>query len=113
MSMTTERRGWRRLSAALVTLSLLLAGWTAVAATAARLGGFDSLLVVAPPRGFLERLPTDIAVTDGGRHHLVLRADRSDHAEALYAAGAMLVLPARRAGCLAILEGRKELPSSL
>lgn len=104
MSMTTDMRWARRIGTAVLTLFLVLCGWTAIAMTAARFGTFDTLMVVRPPSGFLEALPRDIGFADGGMHVLVLRSDRSDFARALYAAGAMLVLPARERGCLSLAE---------
>ena len=101
--MTTERRMARRAGAAVLTLVLILCGWTAIAVTAARFGSFQTLMVIAPPPGLLDALPRDIGFADGGRHMLVLRSDRTDFAKALYRAGARVVLPARESGCLATL----------
>src|SRR5688500_5685261 len=102
MSMTTKGSWAGRISAAALTPVLILCGWTAVALTAARFGSFQTLMVIAPPSGFLQALPHDIGFADGGRHVLVLRSDRPDFAKALYGAGAVIVLPTRERGCLAV-----------
>jgi hypothetical protein len=102
--MTIEGRWAGRIGAAALTLLLIICAWTVLAVTAARLGEFETLMVIAPPAEFLNSLPRDIAFADGGQHVLVLRSDRPDFAAELYAAGAALVLPARERGCLAILD---------
>ena len=102
--MTTDRRWARRVGAAALTIILILCAWTALAVTAARLGTFGTLMVIAPPPDLLGSLPGDIALADGGSHVLVLRSDRPDFAAALYAAGARIVLPAGDRGCIALLE---------
>jgi hypothetical protein len=101
--MTTDGRWARRIRATVLTLVFVVGAWTIIAVTAARLGKFETLMVIAPPAGFLSSLPRDIAFADGGRHVLVLRSDRPDFAAVLYMAGAALVLPAREMGCWAVL----------
>jgi hypothetical protein len=101
--MTTDGHWVRRNGAAVLTLLFVAGAWTIIAVTAARLGKFETLMVIGPPAGFLSALPRDIAFADGGRHVLVLRSDRPDFAAELYMAGAALVLPARERGCLAVL----------
>ena len=101
--MTTDGRWARRIGAAILTLVFVAGAWTIIAVTAARVGKFETLMVIAPPAGFLSALPRDIAFADGGRHVLVLRSDRPDFAAELYRVGAVLVLPAREMGCLAVL----------
>lgn len=115
--MTTERpapssraaseaaRAARAVRRAGLAFAAIVSGWLAVAAVAAALGRFDALAVPMAAEGFVARLPDGVALADARVGVLVLRGDGLD-AQALYAAGAWLVIPARARTCLVLAETR-------
>ncbi len=91
--MTTSAR-W------ILAVPLVALGWIAVLALVMRLGGdAPAALVIAPPQGFLARLPVGVAMTAQGPVSVTLQGGADLVAQA-YAAGAWLVLPAGLQGCL-------------
>jgi hypothetical protein len=92
--MTTDLGRW------LIAVPLVLAGWLAVLALVARLGGeAPALLVLFPPDGLIAALPAGVAVVDAGPVSLTLSGG-GDLAGQLYRLGAPLVLPAGLESCL-------------
>ncbi|MBS8228692.1 hypothetical protein DYI42_20900 [Vannielia litorea] len=57
-------------------------------------------VVMFPSEGFIAALPSDAAVISAGPATVTLKSDTPDFAARLYAAGALLVLPAGLTGCL-------------
>lgn len=82
-------------------LPVLVAGWIAVMAAVMLLSdAAPAAVVIAPPAGFIARLPEGTGIMAAGPLHLTLKNDAPGLARALYGAGAWLVLPAGLAGCL-------------
>jgi hypothetical protein len=92
--MTTDRR---RIALALPVVAL---AWIALLALVMRLSGeAPAALVILPPEGMLAALPSDVAVTSAGPFSVTVSGGAGLVAQ-LYAAGALLVLPAGLTGCL-------------
>lgn len=84
----------------LIAVPLVLAGWIAVLALVARMGGeAPALLVLFPPDSLIAALPDGVAVVDTGPVSLTVSGGK-DLAAQLYRLGAPLVLPAGLEGCL-------------
>jgi hypothetical protein len=47
-------------------------------------------------------LPEGVSILQWGRGYVVVTGERSDYVRALYGRGAILVLPLRKSGCLAL-----------
>ena len=60
-----------------------------------------SIVLVSDVR-MLASLPLDIKLVRGGKHTLILTSKKSGYVKDLYNAGAWLVLPSLRNGCLAL-----------
>jgi hypothetical protein len=87
----------RRLALA---LPAVLAGWIAVMAAVMLVSdAAPAAVVLFPARDILAREP-DAAVLARGRFWIVLQSGRPGFGRSLYAAGALLVLPAGLTGCL-------------
>ena len=56
------------------------------------------------PAGSIEpgSLPEGVSILRWGRSFAVVTSERSDYVRALYGKGALLVLPLRKSGCLAL-----------
>ena len=84
-----------------VILVGLIAGWYAAMASVMLLTeAAPAALAVAPDAGLLGRLGEKTNLLKGGRHVFVLTSDQPGYVRQLYSAGAWLVLPALRNGCL-------------
>ena len=57
-------------------------------------------LVIVSDTSILTSLSRDIKLVRSGEHTLVMTSDQPDYVSKLYAAGAWLVLPSLRNGCL-------------
>ena len=87
----------RRLALA---LPIVLLGWVAVMTVVMRFSDAAPAAVVPlPSQAFMEALPADVAILDI-TDIAVTFANRPNLAEALYQAGARIVLPAGLTGCL-------------
>ena len=89
----------------LAIISLLVVSWVALAAAAMGTGRIVTAAVPFPREGFLANLPDGVAVIGRTDSAILLRSDDPDYVRALYAAGARIVLPARRKTCLALQPG--------
>ncbi|MDS1136047.1 hypothetical protein [Nitratireductor indicus] len=65
-------------------------------------GQAPAALVVGPPAGSPANLPADVSILRWEGHYAVVVSDRPDYVRRLYASGALLVLPFRKNGCLAL-----------
>lgn len=87
----------RRLALA---LPVVLVAWIALLALVMRLSGqAPAALAILPPGGMLAALPPGAAVTSTGPYSVTVSGGAGLVAD-LYAAGALLVLPAGLTGCL-------------
>ena len=92
----------------LIALPLVFAGWIAVMAVVMRFSDVAPAAVVPfPPSGLVAALPDDAAILDLGPVSLTL-ANRAGLARDLYAAGAVLVLPAGLTGCLPLGDAQQK-----
>lgn len=83
-----------------LALPLVAVAWIALLALVMRLSGeAPAALVILPPEGMLAALPSDAAVTSAGPYSVTVKGGAELVAQ-LYAAGALLVLPAGLTGCL-------------
>lgn len=57
-------------------------------------------IVLFPSPNFVAHLPSDVAVVGAGSYWIAVRYDGPDLGKSLYAAGALLALPAGLPGCL-------------
>ena len=95
--MTTSLTRW------MSALALTALAWLALVALVTRFSDAAPLvLVVLPDDAFLAHLPPEMAIVSRSRLSITLRSDAPDIAGRLYAAGAMLVLPAGLKGCLGL-----------
>lgn len=84
----------------LLALPLAVAGWIGVLALVMRLGGdAPAALVILPPAGLVAALPDGASITALGPVSLTVKGG-AGLVPALYAAGALIVLPAGLTGCL-------------
>ena len=108
MSMTTESKAkephsFRRLTTATATIACILLAWfSATAAITLISGAAPFVKVIFPGQQFMNALPDDIYVLDWSGPNAILYSKKPDFVRDLYRAGALLVLPARRGGCLSI-----------
>ena len=87
----------RRLALA---LPVVLVAWIALLALVMRLSGqAPAALAILPPGGMLAAVPQGAAVTSAGPYSVTVSGGAGLVAD-LYAAGALLVLPAGLTGCL-------------
>jgi hypothetical protein len=91
------RRGLR----VLVILIGIVAGWIG---SMAAIMWFSEIapasIVLVSDINILGSLPPDIKIVRGGTYALILTSDKSGYVSDLYRAGAWLVLPSLRNGCL-------------
>ncbi len=85
-----------------VVASLLVGLNTMIAILFAATGQAPAALVVYPPGDYPAGLPDDVRILSWNGNVAVLTSDNSDYVRRLYAAGALLVLPVRKNGCLAL-----------
>ena len=85
-------------------LPAVFAGWLAIlVAVTAAFEPTNDVVVFGPPRRTLALLDgTDIRITDVRPHMTKLRGTEPGFVRALYANGAMLVLPVKSASCLGL-----------
>jgi hypothetical protein len=86
------------LGAALVPAGAFLLFALVFAAT----GEAPAALVLPPPAGGPGSLPEDVRVLSWSRGFAVVRSESRDYVRRLYGHGALLVLPVRGSGCLAL-----------
>ena len=102
----TTRPASARILRALGILIAVAIGWFAsMAAFMAVTEAAPAALVITPRAGFMQSAPEDTRVMRGGGMVTVVVSEETGYVQRLYAAGAWLVLPALRNGCLDI--GRK------
>jgi hypothetical protein len=81
----------------LAALPVIFLAWIALMALVMRFGEAPAALVLLPPPGFLRALPDEVTVSARGPWSVTLQGGS---VAGLYAAGALLVLPAGLTGCL-------------
>lgn len=97
--MTIDRRARFQQSAAV--MALLLMFWFAVTALMAfALGATQAATIIFPSKPLMNNLPDDVSVLRWDRATASVTSADPDFVRRLYGAGALLVLPARRAGCV-------------
>ncbi len=69
----------------------------------------EAVLVVTPGTGFAAALPVGAGILEWDGSLALLSAGREGLVADLYASGALLVLPARRSGCMEAVAGRRDL----
>lgn len=62
-----------------------------------------------PPADFIDRLPEDVAIVDAGANWIAVWSDQPDFGKNLYAAGALIVLPAGLPGCLPLQRSKTQM----
>ena len=98
MSTTTERGLWRGV---LLALPLVVLGWVAVTASVALFtDAAPGAVAFLPGDDFVERLPEGAALVSVSPWSVSVASEAPGLARDLYAAGALLVLPAGLPGCL-------------
>ena len=99
MSLIIERA--ERSCRAAAILSLLLMFWFAVITAMTTLPGMtQSAAIVFPSRYLMNNLPSNVSVLRWDRATASVASADPDFVRQLYAAGAFMVLPARKAGCI-------------
>jgi hypothetical protein len=97
--MTTDRGSRARESAAIMALLLML--WFAVTAAMTLFPGLTgAATVIFPSRNLMNNLPDNVSVLRWDRATASVASADPEFARRLYAAGAFMVLPARKAGCI-------------
>lgn len=84
----------------LILVSLVLGWFAAMASVMLATEVAPAALAIAPDASLLGRLGDQTSLLKGGRHVFVLTSDETGYVRQLYGAGAWLVLPALRNGCL-------------
>jgi hypothetical protein len=97
--MIIDRLARARRSAAVMALLLML--WFAVtAAMTISPGVTQAATVIFPSKAFMNNLPDNVSVLRWDRAIASVTSADPDFVRRLYRAGALLVLPARKAGCM-------------
>lgn len=97
--MTTDRGFCVRQSAAI--MSLLLMFWLSVTAAMTLSPGItEAATVIFPSRALMNNLPYDVAVLRWDSATASRTSPDPDFVRRLYGAGAFLVLPGRKTGCM-------------
>ncbi|MGI9406412.1 MAG: hypothetical protein ACR2O4_08580 [Hyphomicrobiaceae bacterium] len=82
-------------------LATLVSGWfAAMAASMLMVERPAAALVIFPNAWSRAALPADIRLIRGGNHTLILTSSKAGYVRRLYKAGAWLVLPSLKNGCL-------------
>lgn len=102
MSMTIDRPARVRQSVAIMALLLML-WFTVTAAITLSSGVTEAATVIFPSRALMNSLPDDVSVLRWDSATASLTSADPDFVRRLYRAGALLVLPTRKAGCLSLL----------
>ncbi len=89
--------------AAALTLAVPLLFASVFAAT----GEAPAALIILPPHRYPVGLPEDIRVLRWDDRTAVVTSDNRDYVRRLYQSGAVLVLPFRKNGCLALQPSKK------
>lgn len=85
------------------SVAALFAGiMTMFAVLFAATGQAPAALIIYPPAEYPTNLPEDIRVMRWNENTAIVTSDRRDYVRRLYKAGALLVLPVRKNGCLAL-----------
>jgi len=87
---------------ATVFATLLTAVFSLFAIVFALTGQAPAALVIFPPDRFPAEMPQDMRVLRWDTRTAVVTSDNADYVRRLYSAGAFLVLPVRRSGCIAL-----------
>lgn len=96
---------WPNIERIALVLLAALVGWIAVMAGVMRLSDAAPAAVVPfPDAAFLSALPDNAAILDISPRAVTF-ANRTDLTAALYKAGALIVLPAGRKGCVFFRKG--------
>ncbi|WP_454849433.1 hypothetical protein [Rhizobium binxianense] len=82
-------------------LSIFAAVMLLFAAVFAATGDAPTAMVFAPSGIAPAALPEGVRILRWGRNFVIVTGDRPGYLRALYASGALLVLPVRKSGCLA------------
>jgi hypothetical protein len=82
-------------------MALLLIFWLLVTAAMTFAPGItQAATVIFPSRAFMNNLPEDVSVLRWDRATTSVTSADPDFVRKLYGAGALMVLPARKAGCM-------------
>ena len=85
----------------LATFAAILGGWFTLAAGLTLVPGItDSVLIPFPQNAMAENLPEDVSILRWDDGMAVLYSERPGYVAGLYKSGAVLVLPARKSGCI-------------
>jgi hypothetical protein len=104
--MIIDRLARARRSAAVMALLLML--WFAVtAAMTISPGVTQAATIIFPTMVLMNNLPDNVSVLRWDRATASVTSADPDFVRALYGAGAFLVLPARKAGCMDLRKGEK------
>jgi hypothetical protein len=94
----------------LANFAAILGGWFVFCVVMTLVPGVtDSVRVFLPPQALAENLPEDVAIMKWDEKSAVLYSDRPGFVADLYKAGALLVLPARKSGCIDLSEPSPDL----
>lgn len=92
-------------------MSLILLVWFSLSATLTLIPNFTkTALILLPNRALLANLPEETFILAWNETSAVVTSEKPDFVAELYKAGAFLVLPARKNGCLAL---QKKSPISM
>jgi|GEM_PF-1545494 len=107
-AVTSGYRSLRRLLRVFAILLGIVAGWIGSMAAIMWLSEIaPASIVLVSDVGILGSLPPDVKIVRGGTYALILTSEKSGYVSDLYRAGAWLVLPSLRNGCLAISGAEK------
>jgi hypothetical protein len=82
-------------------MAAILIGWFIIAAAMTLIPGITkSVMVAFPPTSLASALPDDVSILRWDDGIAVLYSERPGYVTELYRAGATLVLPARKSGCI-------------
>ncbi len=98
--------------ALMIGLPVLVVAWLAVLAIVLRLGGdAPAVFVPFPPNDLVASLSDDVTVTGASPISVTLQSDEQDLVGRVYAAGALLVLPAGLEACIPRFLRTSDVPS--
>ncbi|MGB7317359.1 MAG: hypothetical protein WBC85_05260 [Planktotalea sp.] len=85
----------------IVSVAAVVAGWLALQVSVMYFtDAAPGAVALFPASDFTTHLPADMAIVGGGAHWIAIKSDTPNLGKSLYAAGALLVLPAGLPGCL-------------
>jgi len=86
------------------SFAIVIAGWLGLqVALVLFTDAAPGAIALFPSEDFVAQLPKDVSVVGSGANWIMVRSDEPQLGMNLYAAGARIVLPAGRPGCLPLL----------